>query len=132
LQQKGRFFSELSITGGHRHSLRWLKEGRGDLAAIDSVTYDYLARDDSEEVAGLRILARSAISPCLPYISALDVSAEQAQLIRCAMNRALRELPDVARVLAIREVRPASTADYQVLLDYEQQACESGLRSLSP
>jgi len=27
--------------------MRRLKEGEGDLASIDSVTYDYLARDNS-------------------------------------------------------------------------------------
>ena len=132
LQQDGRFFGRVSATGGHRNSLRWLKERRGDLAAIDSVTHDYLARDSSEELAGLRILARSAISPCLPYITALGVNAEQAEQIRAAMNQALLDLPEVAQVLAIGEVLSASAADYQVLLDYERQARDAGLPWLRP
>ncbi|HEX8540805.1 MAG TPA: PhnD/SsuA/transferrin family substrate-binding protein [Pseudomonas sp.] len=132
LQQDGRFFARVSATGGHRNSLRWLKEGRGDLAAIDSVTHDYLARDSIEELCGLRILARSAVSPCLPYITALGVNAVQGEQIRAAMNQALADLPDVAQVLAIREVLSASAADYQVLLDYEHQARESGLPWLRP
>jgi ABC-type phosphate/phosphonate transport system substrate-binding protein len=132
LQRDGRFFGRISATGGHRNSLRWLKEGRGDLAAIDSVTHDYLARDSSEELAGLRILARSAISPCLPYITALGVNAEQAEQIRAAMNQALLDLPEVAQVLAIGEVLSASAADYQVLLDYERQARDAGLPWLRP
>lgn len=132
LQQDGRFFVDISVTGGHRNSLRWLKAGRGDLAAIDSVTYEYLARDASEEVTGLRILARSAVSPCLPYITALAIEPAQAERIRAAMNQALLDLPDVARVLAIREVLAASALDYQVLLDYEHQACEAGLALLRP
>ena len=132
LQRDGRFFGRISATGGHRNSLRWLKEGRGDLAAIDSVTHDYLARDSSEELAGLRILARSAISPCLPYITALGVNAVQAEQIRAAMNQALLDLPEVAQVLAIGEVLSASAADYQVLLDYERQARDAGLPWLRP
>ncbi|MCI8209447.1 phosphate ABC transporter substrate-binding protein [Pseudomonas sp. S25] len=127
LQREGRFFSRVSLTGGHRHSLRELKEGRGDLAAIDSVTYDYLARDASEEVSGLRILGRTASSPCLPFITALSIDAVQADAIRLAMNQALLDLPDVAQALAIKRVMPAQTDEYQVLLDYERQASEQGL-----
>lgn len=130
LQRDGRFFSQVSLTQGHRQSLRWLREGRGDLAAIDSVTYDYLARDASEEVTGLRILARTASGPCLPYITALNVNAAEAETIRQAMNQALLDLPDVAQALAIRQVLKASEEDYQVLLNYEQQAIEQGLPSL--
>lgn len=127
LQRDGRFFSQLSKTGGHRHSMRWLKDGRGDLAAIDSVTYDYLARDASPEVSGLRILARTASGPCLPYITALSADAAQAEVIRQAMNQALVDLPNVAQVLAISKVLSAHEDDYQVLLDYEQQADRQGL-----
>ncbi|MDB5982899.1 MAG: hypothetical protein JWQ69_3914 [Pseudomonas sp.] len=132
LQRDGRFFSTISLTGGHRESLRWLREGRGDLAAIDSVTYGYLARDASEEVAGLRIVAHSAISPSLPYISSLALDAAQAERIREAMNHALNDLPEVAATLAIREVLPACEAVYHVLLDYQREAEENGLPVLLP
>ncbi|HEX8587975.1 phosphate/phosphite/phosphonate ABC transporter substrate-binding protein [Pseudomonas sp.] len=127
LQQQGRFFAEVTLTGGHRASLAALKAGEGDLAAIDSVTFDYLARDASAEVAGIKVVARTAKGPCLPYITRMgsDVAA-----IRQAMNHALGDLPEVARVLAISKVLPAVEADYQVLLDYQQQAISQGLPSL--
>jgi ABC-type phosphate/phosphonate transport system substrate-binding protein len=130
LQQRGRFFSQTVITGSHRQSLRGLQDRTGDLAAIDSVTYDYLARDQSDELTGLRILARSASSPCLPYITSSSTTAVEAEQIRLAMNQALAELPDVAMNLAIREVRAASETDYQRILDIEQQAADSGLPTL--
>ncbi|MFS2158115.1 phosphate/phosphite/phosphonate ABC transporter substrate-binding protein [Pseudomonas sp. Pseusp122] len=129
LQRDGRFFAQVSFSGGHRDSLRLLKARRGDLAAIDSVTYDYLARDHSEEVTGLRILIESAASPCLPYITARDVDPEP---IRQAMNSALLALPEVAEILAIEQVLPASEADYHVLLDYEREAQALGLASINP
>lgn len=132
LQRGGRFFSQITLTGGHRLSLLALKEGRGDLAAIDSVTYDYLARDASEEISGLRILARTASGPCLPYITALGIDATHAETVRQAMNQALRDLPDVAQTLAISGVLPASEGDYQVLLNYQRMAQEQGLLSLFP
>lgn len=123
LQQDGRFFADTTLTGGHRASLAAIKAGNGDLAATDTVTFDYLARDASEEVAGVKVIARTAEGPCLPYITRLGADADA---IRAAMNQALNELPDVAHALAISDVLPASEADYQVLLDYQQQAISLG------
>lgn len=132
LQRGGRFFRAISFTGGHRDSLLALREGRGDLAAIDSVTWDYLARDHSEEVAGLRILDRSASGPSLPFIGPAHLDEAGARRIRDALNQALRELPEVAATLAIRELLPAAEADYQVLLDYRDEAARLGLPEIHP
>ena len=127
LQREGKFFAQVSLTGGHRNSLAALKAGVGDLAAIDSVTFDYLARDHSEEVAGIKVIARTAAGPCLPYITRLD---NDGAAIRRALNQALEALPDVARTLAISEVLPAAEGDYQLLLDYERDAHRQGLSTL--
>lgn len=125
-QRDGRFFASVAISGAHRESLRWLRENRADLAAIDSVTYDYLSRFAPDEVAGLRLVTLSAPSPTLPYIGPLGLSDAQAARIREAMNLALQDLPQVAETLGVREVLPASEDDYQVLLDYQQQAASTG------
>lgn len=126
------FFSKLTFTGSHRESIRRLKDHDGDLASIDSVTYDYLARDNSHEIEGLRILVRSARSPCLPYITSIRRTAKEADSIRGAMNEALSQLPEIARDLAIREVLPASEADYECLLAYERSALNRGFSFVSP
>ncbi|MDH0749650.1 PhnD/SsuA/transferrin family substrate-binding protein [Pseudomonas sp. GD03842] len=127
LQRDGTFFRQVSLTGGHRNSLAAIKAGQGDLAAVDSVTFDYLARDHSEEVAGIKVIGRTAFGPCLPYITR---QGEDGAAIRRAMNQALLDLPDVARVLAITDILPADEAEYEVLLDYERQAAAQGLRHL--
>lgn len=126
-QREGRFFAETTLTGGHRNSLAQIKAGKGDLAAIDSVTFDYLSREESAEVVGLKVIARTAPGPCLPYITRLGADAAA---IRVAMNQALLDLPEVAAVLAIREVLPATEADYEVLLDYQLQAASLGLHEV--
>ncbi|MGY2401784.1 phosphate/phosphite/phosphonate ABC transporter substrate-binding protein [Pseudomonas sp. SDO5271_S396] len=126
LQRDGRFFASVGISGAHRESLRWLREHRADLAAIDSVTYDYLARFAPEEVAGLRLVIRSAPSPTLPYIGPLHLSDAQVTTIRQAMNQALQDLPQVVETLGLREVLPASEDDYEVLLNYQRQATIAG------
>lgn len=126
VQREGRFFASVGISGAHRESLRWLREDRADLAAIDSVTYDYLARFAPQEVAGLRIVTHSAPSPTLPYIGPLQLGDEQVLRIREAMNLALQDVPQVVETLGVQEVLPASEVDYQVLLDYQQQAANAG------
>ncbi|WP_130905878.1 PhnD/SsuA/transferrin family substrate-binding protein [Pseudomonas sp. Sample_22] len=122
LHRDGQFFASVGTSGSHRESLRWLQQNRADLAAIDSVTFAFLARHAEAQVAGLRVVARSAFSPTLPYITAASLCAGQAEKIRHVMNQALGELPQVAEVLALREVLPASEGDYQVILDYQREA----------
>ena len=122
LHQEGQFFASVGISGSHRESLRGLREGTADLAAIDSVTFAYLARHAEEEVAGLRVIARSAFSPTLPYITAATVTDEQAETLRQVMNTTLQELPEVREILGLQEVLLASENDYQIVLDYQQEA----------
>jgi ABC-type phosphate/phosphonate transport system substrate-binding protein len=122
LHHEGQFFARVGISGSHRESLRWLREDKADLAAIDSVTFAYLARHAEAEVAGLRVIVRSAFSPTLPYITAATATDEQAEALRQVMNAALRGLPEVAEILGLQEVLPASECDYQVVLDYQQEA----------
>ena len=126
LQRDGQFFATVGISGAHRESLRWLRDGRADLAAVDSVTYAYLAQHAPEDVSGLRMVARSALSPTLPFITVATATDEQVEHLREVMNRALRELPDVAQILGLPEVLPASESDYRVVLDYQREAEELG------
>lgn len=79
---------------------------RCGLKAIDSVTYDDLARFAPQEVAGLRIVTHSAPSPTLAYIGSLQLSDEQVAQIRQAMNLALQDLPQVVETLGIQTVYP--------------------------
>jgi len=126
LHRDGQYFATVGISGAHRESLRWLREERADLAAIDSVTYAYLAQHAPQEVSGLRAVARSAFSPTLPFITVATATDEQIEQLRRVMNQALGELPDVAQILGLPEVLPASDSDYQILLDYRREAEELG------
>lgn len=127
-QREGRFFGEFAWSGSHRESLRWLREGRADLVAVDGVTFAYLQLHAPEETTGVRLLQLSAPSPALPYITAGD--ERTAWKIRDALNQALDELPEVGGTLRIRRVLPAAEADFEVLLQYEQDAARRGLAAL--
>lgn len=131
LQQGGRFFASVAISGAHQQSLRYVREGWADLACIDSVTFDCLARYAPAEVAGLRLVACTATSPTLPYITALDTGGVGAEQIRRAMNQALQQLPQVSAVLGVQEVLPVSEADYQPVLDLQRVATDCGYEVLA-
>jgi ABC-type phosphate/phosphonate transport system substrate-binding protein len=130
LHREGQFFARVGISGSHRESLRWLREDTADLAAIDSVTFAYLARHAEAEVAGLRIVDRSALSPTLPFITAASVTVEQAEERRQVMNTTLQQLPEVSELLGLQEVLAASESDYQIDLDYQREAEVLGFRRL--
>ncbi|WPC29182.1 PhnD/SsuA/transferrin family substrate-binding protein [Pseudomonas moraviensis] len=130
LQLDGRFFASVGISGGHRESLRWLRENLADLAAIDSVTFAYIARHAPEEVSGLRVVALSALSPTLPFITAAGASDEQVERLLQVMNQTLHELPEVVQTLGLPEVLPATESDYEVLLDYQRDAEARGYGQL--
>lgn len=129
--REGGFFSKVSFTGAHRESIRRLKNHDGDLASIDSVTYDYLDKFQSEEIKGLKIIGRSDVSPCLPYITSILRTEDEASSIRSALNDALKQLPEVAKSLAIKEVLPASKEHYEILLQYERFAVERNFSFVS-
>jgi ABC-type phosphate/phosphonate transport system substrate-binding protein len=118
--REGRFFRHLEATGSHRQSIAHVATGIADLAAIDSVTFAYLARHAPNEVAGVRVVERTANAPTLPYITSLH--GPEPGLLREAMNAALAHLPEVAAVLAITTVQETAFADYEVLLEYRDKA----------
>lgn len=126
LHQDGRFFASIALSGAHRQSLRRVRDGWADLASIDSVTFAYLARYAPVEVAGLRIVTRTAGAPTLPYITALSTGSDGAERIREAMNQALVQLPHVSETLGLIEVLPANEDDYRIVLDYQREAAEQG------
>ncbi len=116
----GRFFKHLEATGSHRQSIAHVALDQADLAAVDSVTFTYLARHAPSEVAGVRVLARTADAPTLPFITGFQ--GPEPELIRAAMNAALANLPEVAEVLGIVTVQETTLEDYNVLLGYREAA----------
>lgn len=116
----GRFFKRLVATGSHRQSIAHVVRDEADLAAIDSVTFAYLARHAPSEVAGLRVLARTADAPTLPFITGFQ--GPEPESIRAALNAALANLPEVAEVLGIVTVQQTALDDYNLLLGYRDES----------
>jgi len=99
LHCQGRFFSAVRLSGSHERSLRMIRRGAVDVAAIDCVTYALLARYRPAELDGTRVLCRTQPVPAPPYVTAAGTPAATLAAMRRAINRAL-EHPRLAPVLS--------------------------------
>lgn len=133
LARDGRFFGAVVETGGHLLSMASVRRGETDVAAIDCVTFGLAARHRPELTTGLRILARTASGPALPFITRGGAGTDEVDALRAALNAALLAEETDPRVagLGLTRVEPAGPADYQVLLDYEADAIAAGYPALA-
>ena len=104
----GFHFATLVETGSHRGSALAVAEGRADLAALDALTWSMLQRWEPA-AASLRVVARTAPTPALPYIAAKGADAETsfaalaaAVAALSAQDRETLSLRGVVRIAAAR------------------------------
>ncbi len=88
LARAGRFFASVQETGSHHGSMRAVASGEADVAAIDCVTFALARRNRPELIAPLRILARSAAAPGLPFITSRCTPPEDLARLRAALTSA--------------------------------------------
>lgn len=83
-------------TGSHTGSINAVADGRADFAAIDAMTWQLVARSEIDVTDHVQIIAQTAQSPGLPFITALgrDVGA-----IQTAIDTAIDEMPEPLRQL---------------------------------
>jgi ABC-type phosphate/phosphonate transport system substrate-binding protein len=74
------------VSGAHVHSIEALRDGRADIAAIDSITWWLLHRYRPHAVSGLVEIGRGPLIPCPPLIGASgsDRAARVAGLVEAA------------------------------------------------
>lgn len=134
LSQNGRFFDGTPIwSGSHSNSVGLVASGKADVAAIDAVTFALLQRYQPSRVAGLRVLARSAHAPCLPYITHLDASDEEVALLAKVLFAAAAD-PDLAEVreaLFIKGFKRLPLEAYDSILSMEEGAIRRGYPSIN-
>lgn len=79
-------FASVSTTGGHLNSVRMIADGRIDVTAIDSVSYDLIRRDHPELARKTRILLDTPPSPGLPMITSAQTDDATIEKIRSAIK----------------------------------------------
>lgn len=115
-------------TGGHRKSVAAVREGHADIAAIDCVTYAGLEQAAPQEVAPLRVIARSAAAPALPFVTRRDIAPSDLEKLRAGLHAAMADSalaePRAALQLAGLVVVPLQA--YDRMLEMEQEADRAG------
>ena len=108
------------VTGSHQASIKALKTGVADVAAIDAVTWSIIERDEPSKLEGLEIVGRSSEAPSPPYVVRQGVAYE---MIFNALQAAFAS-PDSVKAknaLCVKSVTRVQRADYlPVFAEYEQ------------
>lgn len=117
-----RFFGGVIESGSHAVSVRMVREGVADIAAIDCVTYGYLGQEDPAATRGLKVLRYSALSPGLPLIAGGGVEEDVVERLRAALLRPSARLLELMRALHIRSFEYRTDADYARILAIEAEA----------
>ena len=119
------FFSRVAWTGGHPASLRAVQSQDIDLCAVDCVTWGLAQRHAPELTAGLRVLAWTEPSPCLPFVTSVATTVADTAALRVALQGAAD--PE----LCLQGVTTLEAGAYGSLSDYEDEARRLGYESLA-
>lgn len=125
---QGRFFSDVTVTGGHMASIRAIREGRADVAAIDSITWGLHAEHGPETLAGIRILAETPMGPGLPYITRLSASDDEIAVLRGSLAEVITDPANAKAIdtLGLTGIELLSDADYAELEAFDAEARRLG------
>jgi hypothetical protein len=105
-------------TGSHLESLRCLRTGEAEFAAIDTVTHDLLRKFAPDTMLGLRILAESAPVPAPPIVTSLHLDEADVIKLRAAFDRLFTEedARPLREALLLSGFYPMDPEDYRALL----------------
>jgi ABC-type phosphate/phosphonate transport system substrate-binding protein len=129
LARDERFFGSVAWSGSHVASLRLVRDGEADIAAIDCVTWGYLKEEDPESLHGLTVLQYSAASPGLPLVTGRLVPQELVSRLRAALVSPGARLQELMRALRIKHFEHRE--DYSRILHIEEEARAAGYPSLA-
>lgn len=128
LAQDGKFFGAAMASGAHYQSLKLIRSGQADIAAIDSISMELLRRAQPQALEGLKIIGRTAAVPGLPLITAAGTPPEQVEILRAGARAMLDEA--VSDRLLIGDFSLVPRSAYQIITVLEQQAAAQGVTAL--
>ena len=127
---KGYFFDKVDISGSHLYSLAMVQSGVADMAAIDCVTFAYVAHTFPDKVVGLRILQESLAAPGLPFIASLQLNQAESAMLVEALEVVCANL-QIAAPLRITGLARTVEKDYQAIMAMEESAIALGYPRLA-
>jgi ABC-type phosphate/phosphonate transport system substrate-binding protein len=126
LARDGHFFDRVAWSGSHAASLRMVRDGDADIAAIDCVTYGYIKEEDPASLEGIAVLGYSASAPGLPLVAGRAVPAELLARLRAGLTAPGAEVAGHMHELHILAFEHRADADYRRIIQLEAEACASG------
>lgn len=126
------FFSRATETDSQVANLEAVAAGDAEATCVDNMTFEYVAAHRPQLAGGLRILTTTPRSPTIPFVTSSstdDVSVRRLQEALTAVGRSPEWSPARAG-LRIADIVPASTTDYEPLLEYERAAISLGYPEL--
>ncbi len=128
-QSKGRFFSEVKISGSHKASLELVRNRSADVAAIDSVTLTMLNKYYDGTLDGLKILGTTYSAPAPPYVVNATMPEKDVHKIRDAILQTFADpaLVECRKALLLDGVTLAQQEDYWVHEAFKEHALKHGL-----
>lgn len=120
-------------SGAHRRSISMVKAGVADFCAVDCVTWALLSAHAPKEVEGLRVFAKTASAPCLPFITSLETPVENLGCLRAGLSAACGDpaLEECRETLLLESVTVLDEDVYDVILAQEQEAIAAGWSQLA-
>ena len=127
------FFASVEVTGAHAASLAEVGRGRVDIAAIDCVSFALLQRGRPELTDAVAIVARSPLSPGLPYIASASLPPAVIEAVRAALFVALDDpaLAATRATLGLTGALALGPADYTPVMEFERETARLGYPELA-
>jgi len=122
------FFGSVRETDGHPRNLDRLIAGEADATCVDCVTYALCCRHRPVVAQETRVLATTAPSPSLPFVTSVATPPRIVHALRAALKR-VGSAPDYRGLrddLMLAAIVPPDQAAYSRLLDYERESVALG------
>ncbi len=123
------FFASIVETGAHLDSLRSVREGLADVAAIDCVTHGLAARHMPALLDGTRVLTATEANPGPPFVTAAETSSADVGDMRTALNETAAS--PVASELGLSGITVLALDSYAPVLAFERSAASAGYPALA-
>ena len=122
------FFSGVTESGGHAHSIALVASGRADVCAVDCVTHALIARYRPGALEGTRVLRATERAPGLPYVTRAGIDADYLERVRDGLRAAFSDphYATVRETLLLSAVEFPELEAYRRIDDMEDSARDAG------
>jgi ABC-type phosphate/phosphonate transport system substrate-binding protein len=111
-----------------RNVLDSVREGRIDVGPLDAYWHMLLARHAPQLLAGVRVLATTALAPMPPFVAAAGLSAPAVERLRTAFTRAAMRpwFAPLADALLLEGFGAVTAASFTSLAEWDREARAAG------